>query len=275
MRSKLMVRGTLAGVFIIMLSLVLIISALPVQAVPQPGHHFYGNVSGAEPGAVISARINGTEYGTTTVDYKNRYGYNPPFTVPSDDTGTSGVKEGGKNGDTVEFYILDKLVGQATFAVWGLTKVHLSLLEDVDLTLGSGPNGDIAFPAEGTYTYPYGTVVSVTATADTCYELDYWEINGVASGNDNPLSITMDGDYSVTAYFAKSEYNLTLGSGSYGDITNPTEGTHAYPCDTVVSVTAMADPDYELDYWEVNGVSSGNDNPLSITMDADRSWQSQ
>jgi hypothetical protein len=267
MKSKLMVRGTLGGVFVIMLSLVLIISALPVQAIPQPGHHFYGNVTGAALGDVISAQIYGVEYATTTVDAQGRYGYETPFVVPSDDRGTRRVKEGGERGDTVEFYILGELAGEAPFAVWGLTCLDLSLFDDVELEVTSGGNGST--DPSGTTTCAYGEVVSVTATADSCYELDYWEVNGVINGSDNPLSIAMDGDYSVTAYFAKAEYDLTLGSGSDGDITSPAEGTHTYPCDTMVSVTATADSGYELNYWEINGVVSGNDNPLSITMGED------
>jgi hypothetical protein len=268
MRTKVMVRGAVTGFLVLLLLTALVLTALPVQAIPQPGHHFYGNVTGAEPGAVISAKIRGIEYATTSVDTRGRYGYSPRFEIPADDYGTRRVIEGGRVGDVVKFYIQDTLVGQAPFIIWGMTKLDLSLYDDVELTVTSVGNGST--DPSGTALRPYGEVVSVTATADPCYELDYWGVNGVASGSENPLSITMDGDYSVTAYFAEIEYCLTLESGPNGDITDPLEGTYNYPCDTEVWVTATPDSGHELDYWEVNDdVVSGSENPLSITMDGD------
>jgi hypothetical protein len=216
MKTKLMVRGTLAGVFVIMLSLVLIISALPVQAVPQPGHHFYGNVIGATPGTVISAQIGGVEYATTTVDDQGRYGYDPPFVVPSDDKDTRSVKEGGSKGDTVELYVLGELAGEAPFKVWGITKLNL-LLREMELTVASGGNGST--DPSGTDSYPYNTVVEITATPATDCEFDYWLVNNVKSGSANPISITMDGDYNVVANFAPidTDNGDDGGNGDDGD----------------------------------------------------------
>lgn len=48
-------------------------------------------------------------------------------------------------------------------------------------------------------TYTYGTIVQLTATANSGYALNSW--SGDLSGSQNPTSITMDGNKSVTAHF--------------------------------------------------------------------------
>ncbi len=54
-------------------------------------------------------------------------------------------------------------------------------------------------PSVGIHPYAGDTVVPVEATATPGYLFDHW--SGALSGSDNPTSITMDGDKSVTAHF--------------------------------------------------------------------------
>jgi len=49
--------------------------------------------------------------------------------------------------------------------------------------------------------YPLGTVISIEATADSGYEFNEW--TGNASGSDNPLSYTVEGDATITATFSE------------------------------------------------------------------------
>jgi len=63
-------------------------------------------------------------------------------------------------------------------------------------------------------------------------------------------------------------YHLTI-SADYGGTTTPTPGT--YPCSYGASVTVLARPynNYDLEYWELDGVNVGSDNPYIVTMYAD------
>ena len=54
----------------------------------------------------------------------------------------------------------------------------------------------------------------------------------------------------------------TTGSGT----TNPTPGQHQYGYGTVVSVTAIPDPGWMLDHWELDSTNVGSTNPYSVTM---------
>jgi uncharacterized repeat protein (TIGR02543 family) len=68
------------------------------------------------------------------------------------------------------------------------------------LTIAAGPGGTTN-PVPGTYTYDEGTSVSITATANSGSLFGGW--SGDASGTTNPVTITMNGNKTVTANFAK------------------------------------------------------------------------
>lgn len=72
-------------------------------------------------------------------------------------------------------------------------------------------------PAGGSYNS--GASVSLTATVNSGYTFANW--SGDASGSDNPVSVTMTSNKSVTANFTSSgvqdsELNITIGTDSYG-----------------------------------------------------------
>jgi uncharacterized repeat protein (TIGR02543 family) len=113
--------------------------------------------------------------------------------------------------------------------------------------------------------YYYGTVVTLTASANPGYGFDHW--SGDASGT-NPMTIvTMTSDKSVTAHFVKNEYTLTViidGQGTV--IKDPAQTT--YPYNSVVELTAIPDADWVFSSW--GGDLTGNENPQNITMNANK-----
>ena len=120
-------------------------------------------------------------------------------------------------------------------------------------------------PAEGSYVYALGTEVSITASPETGHGFTGW--SGDASGTNNPLTITLDEDKSVTANFIRQYYILTV-SSSDGGSTNPSPGQYNHDPDSVTSITAIPETGYEFSEW--SGSVSGTDNPVSINMDSDK-----
>ena len=112
--------------------------------------------------------------------------------------------------------------------------------------------------------YPHGTEVELTASADPGYHFTGW--SGDASGTDNPVDITMDGNKTVTANFAINTYTLTV-NATHGSVTRDPDMTD-YPHGTEVELTASADPGYHFTSW--SGDASGTDNPVDITMDGNK-----
>jgi len=67
----------------------------------------------------------------------------------------------------------------------------------------SASSGGTTNPTPGTYIYGNGSSVTVTATAYTFYVFDYWLLDG-STYYQNPITVTMDSDHTLTAYFQYS-----------------------------------------------------------------------
>ncbi len=132
--------------------------------------------------------------------------------------------------------------------------------------------GGTTSPVPGTYTYNEGTNVQVTAVPDTNYKLAYWGLNGSNVGSINPITVTMDNNYELTAYFALITYTLTITSTT-GGTTNPAPGTYTYPSGSYAEVTAIPSANYFFDHWILDGSDAGSSNPLSVYMNANHSLQ--
>jgi hypothetical protein len=84
--------------------------------------------------------------------------------------------------------------------------------EDVVLSLSkvkaflylSASSGGTTNPAPGTYAYGYGESVTVTASAYAYHTFDGWILDGNIIVYDNPITVTMDSDHTLDAYFSVS-----------------------------------------------------------------------
>ena len=139
------------------------------------------------------------------------------------------------------------------------------------LTVNAGANGTITAPATSPSTYNYGESVAIAASPNVGYRFVNWtgDVGTVVDVNAASTTITMNGNYAITANFAESiTYILTtaVGGGGGGTIDPPT-GDHTYNKDDVVTVTATADTGYLFDYW-VGCTSSTNS--CQVTMDGNK-----
>jgi uncharacterized repeat protein (TIGR02543 family) len=113
--------------------------------------------------------------------------------------------------------------------------------------------------------YVFMMSVNITAVAADGWSFTEW--SGNVSGMDNPLTITMDGDKTVTANFARSSYTLTINIIGSGSVTKDPDQSEYKP-GTNVDITAVAADGWSFTGW--SGNVSGMDNPLTITMDEDK-----
>ena len=168
--------------------------------------------------------------------------------------GWTGDLTGDTNPDTITMD--GNKVVTATF-----TKDEYTL--DVDVV---GQGAVTKDPDQGTYAY--GDVVTLTAVADPDWMFTGW--SGDLTGDTNPDTVTMDGNKVVTATFEEippDEYTLTVNVVGDGAVTkDPDQAT--YVEGTVVTLTAVADPDWEFAGW--SGDLAGDTNPDAITMDENK-----
>jgi uncharacterized repeat protein (TIGR02543 family) len=130
------------------------------------------------------------------------------------------------------------------------------------LTVNTDGNGSVT-PPGGMFTS--GTNVTLTAIADTNWIFDHW--SGNLTGNNNPDSILMTSNKTITAHFTEDAYTLTINIDGNGTVTkDPDQEYYAYG--TLVELTATPDTGCDFSYW--SGNISGSGNPITINMISDK-----
>ena len=121
------------------------------------------------------------------------------------------------------------------------------------LTIRSNGNGSVI----GSGTYNQGEVVTISATPNAGYHFVQW-----SDGNtDNPRSLVLTQDTTLTAEFAINTYTLTTKSNGNGSVI----GNGIYNHGETVNISATADIGYHFVRW-----SDGNtDNPRSLVLTKD------
>jgi alpha-tubulin suppressor-like RCC1 family protein len=140
---------------------------------------------------------------------------------------------------------------------------------EYDLTITSTGGGSVTTPGEGTFTYDEGEMVNLVATPDAGYQFANWtgDVSTIADVDAATTTITMNGDYSITANFV-ALYDLTIDSTGPGEVTSPGEGTFAYPYGTVVNLVATPDAGCQFVNWtgDVNIIADVNAATTTITV---------
>ena len=146
--------------------------------------------------------------------------------------------------------------------------VERSFIAGYSLALTPGAGGDVAAtPAKPVYSP--GETVSVSMSEDADFRFTGW--GGDLSGLDSPTDLVMDNNKSVTAEF-KHIWQLDVTSNAGGSVTIDPDKPEYLEGD-VVTLTPVAESGYELAAW--GGDASGTDDPLTVTMDADKAISAQ
>jgi len=143
-----------------------------------------------------------------------------------------------------------------------------------DLTISSTGGGSVTTPGEGVFTYDEGTVVDLVAEAEEGYRFVNWtgDVGTIADVYAATTTVTMNGDYSVTANFV-AIYDLTISSTGGGSVTEPGEDTFTYDDGTVVDLIAEAEEGYRFVEWtgDVGTIADVYATTTTITMNGDYS----
>ena len=141
------------------------------------------------------------------------------------------------------------------------------------LTISSTEGGQVTAPGEGTFTYNEGEQVNLVAIPDEGYQFASWtgDVGGIADAEDATTTITMNGDYSITANFAVKKHNLVIRSTEGGSVTTPGEASYTYNKGEVVNLVAVADEGYVFTGWtgDIGTVADVNTASTTITMNGD------
>jgi len=113
--------------------------------------------------------------------------------------------------------------------------------------------------------YNSGDTVTLTATPNTGYNFANW--SGDVSGTNSSVTITMNSNKSVTANFAVQTYMLSI-TATNGSVTKTPDKT-SYNYGDTVTLTATPNTGYNFANW--SGDASGSSNPVTITMNTNKS----
>lgn len=170
-----------------------------------------------------------------------------------------------------------------TFDSWGgalsgnnpVETIVMNKAETVTANFVSGTQYTLTTVPEGNGTinktpdlasYPGGAQVKLEAIPDLGYQFNGW--SGGVTGLTNPITINVITDTVVTGTFGLAPDRTLSLSAENGAVTaNPPGPT--YPNGQQVTLTATPNPGYTFNGW--SGDLTGSDNPVVITMDADKS----
>jgi PKD repeat protein len=132
------------------------------------------------------------------------------------------------------------------------------------LTLAVSQQGNGTTDPTGSQLFDAGTTASVTATPAQGWTFSHWMLDGVVSGSNSPLSVTMTQNRTVVAVFIQAAVlNMqVVGTGTV----SPVAGLHTYSLNTVVNLSATPASGWIFSRWEGNVASSTSRN-TTITMD--------
>jgi len=208
-------------------------------------------------GAVYTLTIAAGSGGTTN-PVPGGHSYDPGTQVTVTAVANSGYRFSGWSG------AVTGTTNPITVTMDADKSINASFIRQYTLHIYAGSGGTTS-PTPGSYTYDTGTQVTVTAVPNTGYGFSGW--SGAVTGTTNPLTVTMDADKSIAANFIL-QYTLTIAAGT-GGTTNPAPGSYTYDTGTQVTVTAVPNTGYRFSGW--SGAVTGTTNPLTVTMDADKS----
>jgi hypothetical protein len=143
-----------------------------------------------------------------------------------------------------------------------------------DLSTSSTEGGSVTTPGEGVFTYDEGIVADLVAEPEESYWFVEWtgDVGSIADVYSATTTITMNGNYSITANFMVI-YDISISSTEGGSVTTPGEGVFTYGEVSVVGLAAEAEEDYRFVEWtgDVGTIADVYAASTIVTMNGDYS----
>ena len=141
-------------------------------------------------------------------------------------------------------------------------------------TVISDPNG-ISCGTQCTANYPASTDVTLTAVADTGFELDSWSVSGVTCSRANTCTVPMRVARAVHAIFKRKvvQFPLTVRNVGSGTVTSTPAGincgadcTTSVNANTTMTLSATPAQGYTFGGWSGSGITCTGTDPCPVSM---------
>lgn len=139
---------------------------------------------------------------------------------------------------------------------------------NVSVSVNPSDGGSISPSADSTY--EDGEQIELEANPNDGYLFTGWS-GDIDSTKNNPLSLTVDQNYSIKANFELKNYELTINTKGEGSVSEEVleQKSKDYEYGTVVQLTASPAEGYKFVEWQ--GDVTGTENPKEITIDNPKS----
>ena len=127
------------------------------------------------------------------------------------------------------------------------TESYLITVQSNNPTMGS---------VEGSGYFEEGTSTTIRANPYNGYRFERWQDDNTQ----NPRTITVTGNATYTAYFAPTQYTITVRSAN--TVMGTVRGGGTYNDGTTIDISAIANEGYRFDHWQDNNTQ----NPRTITV---------
>ena len=117
-----------------------------------------------------------------------------------------------------------------------------------------------------TFAFVCDTIVQLVAEPSAGYQFETW--SGALSTSENPVSLKMDADKSVTAVFKPIMHTLKISSQGSGVI-YPSPGEYSYPEGEELSLSALPDTGWQFEKW-LGDVANPFASTTTTRVDSDR-----
>ncbi len=239
----------------------------------DPGIALYGDENILMGNAFTQSSCGLQMSGNNNVIYYNKFLNNQPQAYDSGSNNWDMYSAGNYWSDYIGSDADGDGIGDTPYSISENVKDNYPLMSESNrLTVQVSPPGSGSVTViPNKVSYRYGENVRLIAIPTGEKSFSFWS-GGYPSGHekDNPLMVRMNSDRTITANL-KEQYKLILESGT-GGTTDPSPGSYKYNEGTSVTIKAIPDTGYKFSEWTGN-VPSGhqNDNPLTVTMDSDKS----
>ncbi len=133
-----------------------------------------------------------------------------------------------------------------------------------DLVIDVNPV-DAGFVSPNSGQFEEGNVLEIKAAAINGYVFSQW--TGALTGNENPVSLTVDDHKKITAEFVKKEFGLAIEMSGSGAVTvSPDSNNGTYAAGVSVQLNAIPEEGWQFSRWEEEGETKFT-NPYDLTMD--------
>ncbi|MBS3817485.1 MAG: hypothetical protein KGY76_07995, partial [Candidatus Thermoplasmatota archaeon] len=182
-------------------------------------------------------------HGQTSFQISEQNGWDQ-FTINTTGRGSYSRKPGADEFDLHFMVQIDEVQG-------GVVSEESIQAEMVELDISSTSGGNVTEPGEGTFEYEEGSVVDLEAVPDGDTSFVEWtgDNSTIDDTKSNRTTIEMLDNYTITAVFNVTTYDLTVDSTEGGNVTEPGEGTYIYEEGEIVDLEAIADEGYRFVEW--------------------------